>query len=397
MAARSPDGVVVVATPQASVPYAVVDAVGREVEPVAAYLADLTASDCSPLTIRAYAFDLQGWLRFLAGRGVAWDQATRAHVRDHVLWLRSADNPYRAHTRPGSPPAGSVNARTGKPSLGTGYAPATINHRLAVVGGFYEFHRQTGRGPAVNPVPAAVGGGGRRGAHHNAIDPWVPERRSAYRQRMQRRAPRAIPDDLYQETFAALTSNRDRAMVSLLVSSGARAAELLAMTGGDVDWGRGRVRLVGKGSRQGQWVAASPDFFTWLARYLTERGPLVPGEPLWLTLRGPARPLGYQALRAVLVRVNAKTGANLVLHDFRHTCALRLASDPAMTLVEVQTHLRHRHLSSTEVYLVARPEEVIAQVQAHQRAGSPPASAAPTVGGWRYAPADLELLLGEGR
>jgi len=65
MAARSPDGVVVVATPQASVPYAVVDAVGREVEPVAAYLADLTASDCSPLTIRAYAFDLQGRLRFL--------------------------------------------------------------------------------------------------------------------------------------------------------------------------------------------------------------------------------------------------------------------------------------------------------------------------------------------
>ncbi len=399
MPSGAPDGVVVVATPQASVPYAVVEAAGRPVEPVAAYLADLTASDCSPLTIRAYAFDLQGWLRFLADQGVAWDQATRTHVRDHVLWLRSADNPYRARTRPGSPPAGSVNPRTGKPSLAAGYAPATINHRLAVVGGFYQFCRQAGRGPAVNPVPAAVGGGGggRRGAHHNTLDPWVPERRSAYRQRMEQRVPRAIPDDLYAETFAALTCNRDRAMVSLLVSSGARAAELLGMTGGDVDWGQGRVRLVGKGSRQGQWVAASPDFFGWLARYLTERGPLVAGGSLWLTLRGPARPLGYQALRAVLLRVNAKTGANLVLHDFRHTCALRLASDPAMALVDVQAHLRHRHLSSTEVYLVARPEEVIARVQAHQRVGPPPVGPAPTVGGWRYAPADLELLLGEGR
>ncbi len=335
MASTAPDGlvvvvvvvVVVVATPQASVPYAVVDETGRVVEPIAAYLADLTASDCSALTIRAYAFDLQGWFRFLTGRGIAWDQATRAEVRDHVLELRSADNPYRARTRPGSPPAGSVNARTGKPSLRLGYAPATINHRLAVVGGFYEFHRQAGRGSMVNPVPTAVGGGGRRGAHHNALEAWVPERRSAYRQRMQQRVPRAITDDLYAETFAALTSNRDRAMVSLLVSSGARAAELLGMTGDDVDWGQGRVRLVGKGSRQGQWVAASPDFFAWLARYLVDRDPLVAGGPLWLTLRAPARPLGYQALRQVLLRVNAQTGANLVLHDFRHTCALRLASD----------------------------------------------------------------------
>lgn|GEM_PF-4809424 len=76
--------------------------------------------------------------------------------------------------------------------------------------------------------------------------------------------------------FAALTSNRDRAIVSLLVSSGARAAELLGMTGKDVDWGGQRVRLLGKGTRQPQWVAASPAFYLWLARYLAEQ----PARPL---------------------------------------------------------------------------------------------------------------------
>jgi hypothetical protein len=39
--------------------------------------------------------------------------------------------------RPGSPEPGSVNQPTGKRYLGSGYAPATINHNLAVVGGFY--------------------------------------------------------------------------------------------------------------------------------------------------------------------------------------------------------------------------------------------------------------------
>jgi integrase len=225
------------------------------------------------------------------------------------------------------------------------------------------------------------------------MEPWTPGPRGSYRQKAQQRLPRAIPDELYEQVFAALTSNRDRAIVSLLVSSGARAAELLGMTGQDVDWGGQRVRLFGKGTRQLQWVAASPAFFLWLARYLAEQTPRPLTAPLWVTRRRPTRPLGYQALRAVLGRVNAKLGSDLVLHDFRHTCALRLATDPQVPLVDVQAHLRHRHLSTTEVYLVARPEEVIGRVQAHQQA-TPPTSGPSAPPGWTYQPGDLDTLLG---
>lgn len=163
------------------------------------------------------------------------------------------------------------------------------------------------------------------------------------------------------------------------------------MTTGDVDWGRQRVCLISKGTRNREWVAACPEFFWWLARYLTERGPVGPADPLWVTLRPPSRPLNYQALRAVIVRVNERLKTNLVLHDMRHTCALRLASDPEIPITDVQTHMRHRHLSSTEVYLVARPEEVIERVQAHQRGGKrePRVRTA-----WSYDPADLDVLLG---
>jgi integrase/recombinase XerD len=382
----------VMATPGDEVPYALVGPDGEPVEPVQDYLAELLSADCSPLTLRSYAFDLLDWFRFLAAGGVGWQHATRAHVRDWVLGLRS--RPPRQRTRGGGRAAGTGNSRGGQPLPGDGHAPATINHRLSVVAGFYQHHARLGDGPATNPVPDDGPRGSRRSAHHNPMEPWTPGARGSYRQKTQQRLPRALPDELYEQVFAALTSNRDRAIVSLLVSSGARAAELLGMTGQDVDWGGQRVRLLGKGTRHAQWVAASPAFFLWLARYLAEQPPRPATAPLWVTLRQPTRPLGYQALRAVLLRVNATLGTDLVLHDFRHTCASRLAADPQVPLTDVQAHLRHRHLSTTEGYLVARPEEVIRRVQAHQQA-APPTSGANAPPGWTYQAGDIQVLLGE--
>lgn len=375
-------------------PYVLVNAEGEVVEPVSEYLLDLLASDCSVATVKSYAYDLLDWFRFLALSDVSWGDADHVQVRDYVLRLRSARNPYRQRSRTDSPTAGSLNERTGKPYLSEGYESSTINHRLTVIRSFYEFHVRVGRGPSVNPV-VDKGRNGRRNAHHRPGDPWKPGRRGRYRQKQPERVPRAIPDRLWEEVFDSLTSDRDRAIACLLVSSGARASEMLGMTGADVDWGGGRVRLIAKGSRDAEWVAASPDFFRWLGRYLTMRGTGGASGPLWLTLRKPFRPLNYQALRAVLVRVNKKLGTNLVLHDFRHTCAMRLANDPDVPITDVQTHLRHKHLSSTEVYLIARPEEVIRKVQAHHKGDREPRPDA-NASKWNYDAGDLDVLLGEG-
>jgi len=255
----------VVEKPGGDPPYLLVGPDGASVEPVAQYLLELLASDCSPATLKSYVFDLLDWHRFLERAGVDWERAARHHVRDYVLHLRSAENPYRKRVRPGGPPPGSVNARTGKPYLGEGYKPATINHRLAVIRSFYAFHLGGGRGPLTNPVPVGTRPGGRRHAHHQPGQPWGVEGRGPYRQRQPSRVPRAISDDLWAEIFRTLRHHRDRAIACLLVSAGARAEELLGMTGGDVDWGRQCVRLITKGTRNAEWVAASPEFFQWLA------------------------------------------------------------------------------------------------------------------------------------
>lgn len=42
-----------------------------------------------------------------------------------------------------------------------------------------------------------------------------------------------------------------------------------------------------------------------------------------------------------------------------------MAKDPALTLPEVQTILRHRHLSTTERYLLPRVDELHEKLQQH--------------------------------
>ena len=266
-----------------------------------------------------------------------------------MLWLRDSDNPQRLR-RVETPAAGSTNARTGKPYLGTGYAPATINHALSVLARFYDYLAELGEGPVINPVPRGQEDR-RRYAHHDPLEPYGAQWRAPYRQRVPDRAPRALSQDVVKGLFAEMRCHRDRALLSLYLSSGTRAGELLGMTGGDVDWGRQLIGVVSKGTRAKDWIPASAEAFDWLALYLAEGAPRPANGALWWTRRQPQRPLAYTALRAVLRRANESLGTNVTVHDFRHTCAHDLVRDPALSLTDVKTVLRHRRLSSTGRYL----------------------------------------------
>lgn len=348
-----------------------------EVEHAAAslYLRELAASDCSPGTLRSYAFDLLRWFRFLHRRLVCWERADRSDVREFVEWLRETPNPQRLRRLPDRPRPGSVNALTGKKVLAASYAGRTINHQLSVLFGFYEWACTAGVGPLVNPVPAQRGArSGRVNAHHNPMEDFVLRRRATYRQRVPKPVWRAIPDDAADSLFGVLRSNRDRALVSFWLSSGVRASELLALRHGDIDVGRSTITVVSKGSRLREAVPASTDSFLWLALYLREQPPMTEGGPVWWTRQGTRRPLTYHGARAVLQRANAALGSNWTLHDFRHTAAARLLADPAFTLFDVQTILRHAQVSTTQIYAQPRLEDLVGKLLEHYaqpKAGRP--------------------------
>ena len=203
---------------------------------------------------------------------------------------------------------------TGKRSPGSKYAASTLAHSETVLRSFYAFHLEAGSGPIVNPFPLVrERAGSRAHAHHNPMEPFAKERSGRYRPRLAQRIPRRIPDERFNQVFAQLRSDRDRALVAFWVSTGARAAELLGARGGDVDPGQQLITVVRKGSRAVQQLPASADAFVWLRLYQVSLGAAAPAgadDPLWWTNRKPLRPLTYHAARAMFTRANQALGAN---------------------------------------------------------------------------------------
>lgn len=372
----------------ADLPFVVMDADEREVEPVSAYLRDLALGDASRLTCRSYAFDLLRWHRLLWMLQTPWEKATEAEVAVLVGWLRQAPNPQRRRRSPDSSPPGSVNLKTGKPALRAGYAPRTINHALTVICGYYSFHSRFGAGPVLSPVP--VSAERRRAlAHRSPLEPVPLVRRARLRQKVPAQAPRAIPDHRWDEVFAEMSCDRDRALLEFYVSSGARAGELLGIGLEDIDWPGQLVYVISKGTRERQPVPASPDAFRYLGRYLAADGLPAPGRPVWRTRRGQQRPLTYWAMRRILQRANDKLGTNWTLHDARHTAATRMAGDQRLTLPEVQAILRHAHLDTTGRYLTARVEDMHDKLAEHYSRPRPQRAYAAG-----YDPEDIKAVFG---
>ncbi len=377
----------VVAGDEVTLPWVVFDGVDREVEAVSNYLRDRLLGDVSPLTCRSYAYDLLRWFRLLWTVDVGWEEATEAEAAALVGWFRNARNPQRRRSTSEGFPAGTVNPKTGKAVLASGYASATVAHNLSVVHGFYDFHLHFGRGPLVNPVPENKA---RRKAlaHRSPIEQRQQFARARLRPKLQDRRLRAIPDDHWSELFAQMRCNRDRALLACYVSSGARASELLGIEAGDVDWMKGQLWVISKGSRNRQPVPVAPEALAWLAGYLDEAG--VPDVgPIWRTRRGAPRPLTYWAARRILQRAQELLGTNWTLHDFRHTAAQRMARDPNMTLVEVQTILRHAHITTTALYTAVGLDDLIDKLAEHYQRPAPETRWNPS-----YDPADIEAVFG---
>jgi integrase len=387
-------------------PYRLADPSGAVVRPAARFLAELQALGRSEATQRSYGNDLLRWFRFLWAIGVPWDQATRAEARDFSRWVQAGGKPesicwgtgdgeQAAGKTASSATASRPNQVTGKTPPGPTYAPATAAHGESVLRAFYDLHLETGQGPMVNPFPLARGRRrGRPGAHRSPMDPPRNQRTGLCRPKLARRLPRCIPDEKFNELFAALGSHRDRALVAFWVSTGARASELLGARCGDLDAGSQLITVIRKGTRAMQPLPASPDAFVWLRLYQAEFHGLVPAgrdDPLWWTLRQPFRQLTYHAARAMFTRAGALPGANWSLHDLRHTAAYRMARDDGMPLTDVQWILGHAQLTTTQIYTSAPLEETIASVLAHhaRRAAAPslPAGGAP-----EYRPESLDVL-----
>lgn len=146
---------------------------------------------------------------------------------------------------------------------------------------------------------------------------------------------------------------RDRAVVLLLARLGLRARDVATLRLADIDWGGGRLRVMGKGQRE-TWLPLPQDAGDALLEYIIEARPQVLDEQVFLRVRAPICGLGTAGAvvaiaRQAIQRARIEHPAGVSSHLFRHSLAKRLL-DADVPLHAIGVVLRHRSLETTAQY-----------------------------------------------
>jgi integrase/recombinase XerC len=319
------------------------------------YLGYLADRRYSPASVRAYAFDLLHFARWLGGQGVALqDVDTDALLR----YLAGC----RAERRPGQ--HDNVISLAG--GRATGFAPATINRRLAAVSGLFSFRAMRDLAVA-NPVPRGLAArraaAGERAGLLAHLD--KPKPRSKLRVREPRRLPRGLDRAETAALLSSFRTDRDRAMAGLMLLSGLRSAEVLGLRVADVDIGRGWVRVTGKGDKERR-VPVDPDVAGLIQSYLLAERPETVSRAMFVVAKGPHRgqPLTPAGLRRVFRYHREISGvAAGHPHALRHTFGTALA-EAGVDLPVLQALMGHDHVDSSAAYIHLAPAHVRAAYDA---------------------------------
>lgn len=319
------------------------------------YLGYLADRRYSPASVRAYAFDLLHFARWLAGQGIGLEAVTTDVLLRYLAGCRAEHR--------GGQHDNVISMASGR---ATGFAPATINRRLAAVSGLFSFGAM--RDPGM-PSPVPRGPAARRSAAGERAGLLAHLDRPKPRSQLRVREPRRLPRGLDRAETAALLgsfrTDRDRAIAGLMLLSGLRSAEVLGLAVADVDIGRGWVRVTGKGDKERR-VPVDPDVAGLIQSYLLAERPETASRALFVVAKGPHRgqPLTPAGLRRVFRYHREISGvAAGHPHALRHSFGTALA-EAGVDLPVLQALMGHDHVGSSAAYIHLAPAHVRAAYDA---------------------------------
>jgi integrase/recombinase XerC len=163
-----------------------------------------------------------------------------------------------------------------------------------------------------------------------------------------------------------ITDVRDRAILELFYSTGARVSELAGAKISELSIREAQLRVTGKGSKE-RIVFLTPDAMLWLTKYLDLRDDDI--DALFLNRLG-----GILTVRGIFLIIHKRAlNAGFVdyvsPHTFRHSFATGLLNEGA-DIRAVQEMLGHANLSTTQIYThttKARIQEVYDRCHPHAK------------------------------
>jgi integrase/recombinase XerC len=284
-------------------------------------------------TVVAYQRDLVHLADFLQRSGSSLEEADRATLRRFLA---------QQHT--------------------LGYARASIARRVGAIHTFYRWALAEGRIPhdpssslgspkVVNRLPSVL----RPGEADALVEaPPIEE------------AGSGSGDDSGAARAVAL---RDRAVLELLYGSGLRVSEVAGLTIDRVDLARGRVLVMGKGSKEREVPMSDPAVEA-VRQWVSEGRAALGSGSTSLFFNRKGRPIGQRDIRALVEGYSERLlpGRRVTPHTLRHSYATHLLEGGA-DIRAVQELLGHATVATTQRYThVSRTRLFEAYERSHPRA-----------------------------
>lgn len=258
----------------------------------------------SPLTVRNYTSDIQGFLDFLGNNGVdSLDKVNRSTMRLYLGWLHEK-----------------------------GIARASISRKLSALRSFYRYL-----------------------ARENLVDAEPLSTLSS--PKLEKRLPTFLTHEEMARLIEAPDAStpqglRDRAILELLYAAGLRVSEIVALDLKDIDLVSRQIVVWGKGSKERMVLMGRPAAEA-LKLYLNLGRIKLEGEAYTqaLFLNRFGERIAERRIQHLIKKYARQAGLEMRVHPhiMRHTFATHLL-DGGADLRVVQDLLGHARLSSTQIY-----------------------------------------------
>lgn len=290
------------------------------VKTVFEFLERLHARGMSKTTIRAYAFDLLAFYRFLEWEVIPSEQFDSRRLTQFLLFQKQEKA-----------------------------APRTINRRLTVVRTFLNY-QSSGWGDTVFGQTGSF----YKGARNESL--LGPSRLRGKKKSLSVKVPGILitplaPEEI-QKFMSGLRTYRDHAIVQLMLLCGLRSCEVLALQIHDIDVIDDQLHVRGKGQKERR-LPLSSSVRKALMNYLDYERPECSHSQCFVVLKGPHRgqPLTSEGLRKLFRNQRKQKGLKRAhAHLFRHTFATHLIREN-VSLAVVQKLLGHSDIEVTMGYV----------------------------------------------
>lgn len=171
-----------------------------------------------------------------------------------------------------------------------------------------------------------------------------------------KRLRHAMSEEEVEIMRQACETDREKALVEFLLSSGCRLSEIVGINKEDINWYEMSLFVIGKGNKERK-VYFNTKAKLLLKNYLETRQDDNPA--LFVSGRAPHNRLGGRSIEREIEKIAKRAGfeKSIFPHLFRHTMATH-SLNKGMSLPTVQHLLGHENPSTTQIYAELNEETI---------------------------------------